>query len=98
MRLFLIIALIITILFAILAIQNPGLITIQFIKWRFSGSMAFILGVAFLSGVIAGIFMVIPAFWRRSRMGRAQKKKIQELEKELVSSTEQKVQTTDHRL
>jgi uncharacterized integral membrane protein len=95
MQLFLFLALIITICFAFLAIQNPGLITIQFVKWSFSGSLAFVLAIAFFSGVLAGVFILVPTLWRRAKTGRAQRKRIQELERELVSSTDNRQQPID---
>ena len=100
MQLFLFLALIITILFALLAIQNPGLITIQFVKWSFSGPLAFILAIAFFSGILAGVFILVPTLWRRAKTGRAQRRRIQELERELVSTINQKeeaLQTADNR-
>jgi|Deesub1362A_J573_1020465.scaffolds.fasta_scaffold00361_22 uncharacterized integral membrane protein len=87
MQLFLFLALIITILLAILAFQNPELITIRFVKWSLSGSLAFVLATTFLTGILTGIFLFIPFFWRKARTARAQKRQIRELEKRLTSST-----------
>ncbi len=89
MQLFLFLALIVVIIFALLAIQNHDLITIQFIKWSFSGPLAFILALTFLAGILTGVFMFIPSLWRKAKTGRAQRKRIKELERELLSSTEQ---------
>ncbi len=90
MRFFLVLALILTILFVILAIQNPTVITLTFIKWTFSGPLTFILALIFAAGILGGIFLFIPTWWRKVKGCRAQKRRIQELERELLSATEQK--------
>ncbi len=90
MQFFLLLALILTILFVILAIQNPTVITLTFITWTFSGPLTFILALIFAAGILGGTFLFIPTWWRKVKGCGAQKRRIQELERELLSATEQK--------
>jgi len=89
MKLFLFLAVVIAVAFIILTVQNPStVITLDFIKWTFSGPPAIMLSVPFIAGILAGIFAFIPAWWRKSAQVRSCKKQVQELETELSRARE----------
>ncbi|GBD98277.1 hypothetical protein BMS3Abin07_00288 [bacterium BMS3Abin07] len=84
MQFFMFLALIITLIIAIFAIQNLTVVSLSFIVWKFSGPLASILAITFAAGIFAGIFLLLPAWWRKSKEGRTRKRRIHELEKELI--------------
>lgn len=88
MHFFLFLALTLAIALALFAIQNSEKITVQFMQWNIQGPLDFILVVTFAAGMLAGLFSCIPAWWRKSKQGRAQKKRIHELERELLGISE----------
>jgi uncharacterized membrane protein YciS (DUF1049 family) len=63
---------------------------LTFITWKFEGSLAFILALVFGVGMLTGIFLAVPTLWRKAMESRLQRKRIKELERELLNSTEQK--------
>ena len=89
MQVFLFLALIFTMVIVIFAVQNSEIITLVFINWTFEGSLAFILLLTFLAGLLAGIFLFIPAWWRKAMQNRVNKKRVHELEKKLSDIDEQ---------
>lgn len=95
MQFFLFLALIFALIFMLLAIQNPTVITLGFIKWDFSVPLAFILALIFAAGILTGIFLLIPTWWRKVKVGRAQRRRIQELEKELLTTIKENEQSEE---
>ena len=89
MQFFLFLALIFALALVLFAVQNSMVITLTFINWTFEGSLAFILALTFVAGMLAGIFLFIPTWWRKAMQGRTQRKRIQELEKEISNFEEQ---------
>jgi uncharacterized integral membrane protein len=92
---FIITALIIAILAIIFALQNASIIVISFLAWQFQGSPAMILLLAFVLGSTVSLLLVLPKLVKGSFTISGQKKKIEELQKELESkrkeeATEQK--------
>jgi uncharacterized integral membrane protein len=73
------------------AIQNKEIITLTFINWQLQEPVALVLTLAFTAGMLVGIFLITPAWWRKARAGRAQKKRIRELEHEILDVTERKL-------
>lgn len=88
MQFFLFLALILSLAIVIFALQNSEVIIVNFINWAFESSLALLLVVTFAAGMLAGLFSSIPAFWRKAKANRAQKKRIQELEREVVEFSE----------
>lgn len=82
MPLFLTGALVIAILAIVFAIQNAVPITVTFLLWKFSGSLALVLLLTFALGVIMGLLASMPAVVRKSWTIASQKKRIEELEQE----------------
>jgi uncharacterized integral membrane protein len=91
MQFFLFLALILALALMLFTVQNPAVITVNFINWTFEGSLALILVLAFAAGMLAGIFSSLPAWWRKAKTSRAQKKRIHELERDLVDAAEHKL-------
>ncbi|NOZ69363.1 MAG: LapA family protein [Deferribacteres bacterium] len=89
MHFFLFFAFLIAVVFVIITFQNPGEISMKFIKWNFSKPFSVMLAVPFVAGTLVGIFLIIPTWWKKVKLARTQKKRIQELESELSSIKEQ---------
>ena len=80
MQIFLFLALLISIVIVLFAVQNAALVTVTFLSFHFEGSLAFILVVVFALGVLAGMLMTVPSFWRKSVALREQRRKVKQLE------------------
>ncbi|VAX32953.1 hypothetical protein MNBD_NITROSPIRAE03-1176 [hydrothermal vent metagenome] len=87
MQFFILLAIIIAMALVVFAVQNATAITLTFLAWEFSGSLAVILALTFAAGVLTGILLFAPTWLRKSKEGRVQKRRIQELEKERSKST-----------
>ncbi len=89
MQFFLFILVVILIIIGAITIQNPDtVISVKFIKWTFTGSIASVLAVPFVAGIVASIFMFVPPWVKKAGQARTSKKRVQELESELVKATE----------
>jgi len=100
MYLFLILAMLICIAIVLFAVQNAALVTVTFLTFHFAGSLAFILVVVLALGVLSGMLMTVPSFWRKSAALREQKRKVRQLEesaalKPVSQSTGAKEEGTD---
>jgi uncharacterized integral membrane protein len=80
MVVFLVIALIVSILASTFALQNAVPITVTFLLWQFEGSLALVLLSAFALGVAVGLLALAPPMLRRRREISRQSRKITELE------------------
>jgi putative membrane protein len=80
MQIFLFLALLISIVIVLFAVQNAALTTVTFLSFHFEGSLALILVVVFALGVLSGMFMTVPSFWRKSSALREQRRKVKQLE------------------
>ena len=90
MQFFLFIVVVILIIIGAITIQNPDTaISVKFIKWTFTGSIASVLAVPFVAGIVASIFMFVPPWIKKAGQARSSKKRVQELESELVKVSEQ---------
>jgi putative membrane protein len=89
MYLFLILSLLICIAIVLFAVQNAALVTVNFLTFHFAGSLAFVLVVVFALGVLSGMLMTIPSFWRKSAALREQKKKVKQLEESTAIKADQ---------
>ena len=54
--------------------------TVTFLSFNFEGSKALILVIVFVLGVLSGMFMTVPSFWRKSSALREQRRKVKQLE------------------
>jgi len=80
MQIFLFLALLIVIVIVLFAVQNAALVTVTFLSFHFEGSLAFILVVVFALGLLSGMLMTVPSFWRKSAALREQRRKVKQLE------------------
>ncbi len=86
MQLFLFFVVVILALFGSIHLQNPDLIvTMKFIVWPLAEKpISLILAVPFAIGILIGAFMFVPPWMKKASLARNQKKRIQELEAEIV--------------
>ena len=71
-------ALIIAILAIVFALQNADVILVTFLVWKFEGSLALVLLLAFVTGVIASLLILLP-----KTMKKGQKKETEELNRDM---------------
>jgi putative membrane protein len=79
----LILALILALIVTIFAVQNNKPEDITFLAWTVEGSLALILMITLAVGIIIGLLVSTPAWFRRVRQSAHLKKNIQGLEKDL---------------
>ena len=82
----LILALILAIIVTIFAVQNNTQININFLVWEVDGSLALILMITFALGILIGLLVSAPAWFRRVRQSVELKKSIHALEKDLEAA------------
>ena len=80
MQLFIVLALVIAIALVLFALQNSAIVTVSFLLFHYSGSLALILVLVFASGLLAGILISLPSLLRKSADVREQKRRITQLE------------------
>ncbi len=80
---YLILALMIAIIAVIFALQNTAAITISFFLWEVSGSLALVVLVTLVFGVLVGWLFAAPSLVKGSFQGSNQRKRITALEKEI---------------
>jgi uncharacterized integral membrane protein len=82
-----VIALILALLFAILAVifavQNTAPVAVVFFSWQIEGSLALVVLIALAVGVLIGMLVLTPSVVKRSLSLSGQRKKIAGLEKDL---------------
>ncbi len=80
----LIIAVVISLLAIIFALQNNILVTVRFIFWELPYiNLALILVITLILGLITGMLFLAPGIYRRNQTILIQKKRLLELEKEI---------------
>ncbi len=84
MQIFIGLALIIAILAAVFAWQNPMVMAVQFFGWKFNGSIAFICLAIFAMGFLTNFFFSIASVIRYRWLIYKQKKRIDLLEQKLA--------------
>ena len=89
MHFFTVLVLIIAVAFVFITVQNPEHIDMTFASWHFSEPLAIILAAFFGVGVLAGIFLMIPTWWKRVKQSRTRNKRIHELEAEIAGASSQ---------
>ncbi len=83
MQFFFFFALLIAAIAVLFAVQNITPVTITFLFWKFSGSLALILLITLLAGALISFFVSLPNNISIRWAVRNQKRKINELEKRL---------------
>ncbi len=89
MLFFLIVLFILTMLIVSLTVQNSAIITLTFFSWTYSNSIAVMLAIPFAAGLVAGLVLFFPLWWKKATTLRKHKKRVKELEDELLGISEQ---------
>ncbi len=89
MRFFLLLALLISVGIIIFTTQNQTDITLTFFGNVLTYPLPVMLGLPFFIGAIAGMGLIIPIWLKKGKTVKQQKKRIHELETEIVSLAEQ---------
>ena len=84
LRIFLVLALLLSLLVTIFAVQNNTATEISFIGWTATGSLALVLMVTVLIGIGIGILFMLPGSLRARLAARAERKRNLQLERELA--------------
>lgn len=80
----LIIALIIAVLAVVFALQNSDPVVVRLFYWDLGqASMALVLLITFIIGIITGLLMMALGIYKRNHIVSSQKKRITELESQL---------------
>ena len=88
MPLLLFLALLIAILAVVFAVQNAIPITVTFFSWKFEGFLALVLLLTLALGVVMSLLVSRPAMIKRSWVISQQKKRIEDLERNLLGVME----------
>lgn len=84
MLIFVIISFLIGIAAILLALQNTAVVSVNFLSWTISGSLALVLLIALAAGALAAVFALLPGILKDKWGRRSHRKKINELEASLV--------------
>jgi len=82
MQIFIVIALLISFVAVVFALQNPAAVTISFFFWSMHGSLALVILVSMAAGVVISLLASLPGLVRTRWTGASQKKKLAALEAE----------------
>lgn len=80
MQIFLVLSILIAIALVLFAVQNSAIVTISFLSFHFSGSLALVLVVVFALGLLSGILVSVPSLLKKSSALREQKRRVKQLE------------------
>ncbi|HIE32842.1 MAG TPA: LapA family protein [Thermodesulfobacteriaceae bacterium] len=83
MEFYLILAAIIGVLFAAFAIQNASPVAVKFLVWQFESSLAVVIILSLLAGMILIFLISLPGRLKRRKELFDKNRKINELEKQL---------------
>ncbi len=84
MLIFIILALLLALLAVVFALQNTTTVTITFLFWQFTGSLALVLLVALAVGILISFFAYLPSLLRGQLSMRRLRKHTTELESNLA--------------
>jgi len=88
MRIFFVVALILALLVTVFAVQNNQPITISFLLWSIEGSLALVLMVTLVLGIVIGVLLMAPGSVRsRLQIGGLQRS-VRSLEQEKATAAE----------
>lgn len=88
MEVYLILAAVLGIFVALFAIQNAASVTVKFMFWQFQSSLAVVIILAMLAGMLLVFLLSIPGRLKRRKELYDKQKKIRELEKRLQERKE----------
>ena len=88
MRIFFVVALILALLVTVFAVQNNQPITISFLLWSIDGSLALVLMITLVLGIVIGVLLMAPGSVRgRLQIGGLQRS-LRSLEQENATAAE----------
>ncbi len=85
MLIFVILALLLALLAVVFALQNTGAVTITFLFWNFTGSLALVLIIALAAGLLISFLAYLPSLIRGQLSTRKMRKHASELESDLAA-------------
>lgn len=80
---YLIFALVISVIAVIFALQNPDPVTVSFLAWEVDGSLSLVLLVTLAIGAVIGLLVLAPSTIKHTLAASGHRKRISLLEKEL---------------
>jgi len=80
---YLIVALVISAIAVVFALQNTMTVVIAFLTWHITGSLSLVLLATLAIGIMIGLLVLAPTMLTRAITASGQRKHIQALEKEL---------------
>lgn len=84
MLIFFILSLLIAVLAVVFALQNTMTVPVAFLVWNTQGSLALILLIAFIAGLLVAFFASLPSQFRDKWRLRGHRKRLNELEASLA--------------
>ncbi len=82
---FLIIGILLGIVSVIFVLQNTAVVTVAFLSWQMQGSLALVLFVAIVMGVLMTLLILLPSFIRDAFSLRVIRKQKRDLEEQLLA-------------
>jgi len=89
-QLYLFIGAFIAVLAVIFALQNAVPITVSFLMWKVESSLALILIIAFIAGLVVSILFNTLTHIRRTQFSSVRNEKNEEIEKESINDNKEK--------
>jgi uncharacterized integral membrane protein len=86
MRIFFVVALILALLVTVFAVQNNQPITISFLFWSIDGSLALVLMVTLVMGIVIGVLLMAPGSVRSRFRAREFQRSVRALEEEQTAA------------
>jgi len=86
MRIFLLLALVLSLFVTVFAVQNNAPIEVSFLSWNVAGSLALILMITFVLGIIIGVMFMLPTSVRARLSAREERKRKQDLALQLAAA------------
>ena len=80
---YLIFALVVSVIAVIFALQNPDPVTVSFLAWKVKGSLSLVLLVTLAIGAVIGLLVLAPSTIKNTLAASGHRKRIGTLEKEL---------------
>ncbi|MEN4011074.1 MAG: LapA family protein [Chloroflexota bacterium] len=93
----LILALLISVIAVIFALQNTTAVSVSFFIWQFEQSLALVLLLTALAGVLIGLLTILPGMIRTRWQLASRNKKVSQLEKEMTE-TKIKLEAANQRI
>lgn len=90
MKFFLLMALVVAVVFGVIAFQNPDVeISLTFVKWTITEPITLAVAIPFGVGLLIGIILIVPGWIKKAKQARMNKRKVSELEEELAKAQDQ---------